>query len=78
MTSADSLFEHGRKQRALAQAPLPERMRPRNFDEFVGQEHILGPDRVLRRTIATGAQAKLAEGVAQLQALENLRKKLKR
>ena len=52
MTSPDSLFEHGRKQRALEQAPLPERMRPRNFDEFVGQEHILGPDRVLRRTIA--------------------------
>jgi putative ATPase len=26
-------------------------MRPRSFDEFVGQEHILGPDRVLRRAI---------------------------
>jgi putative ATPase len=27
-------------------------MRPRTFEEFVGQEHILGPDRVLRRAIA--------------------------
>lgn len=54
MTSEGSLFEHGRRQRTLAQAPLPERMRPGNFDEFVGQEHILGPDRVLRRAIAAG------------------------
>lgn len=52
MTSSDSLFEFGRQQRANITAPLAERMRPRNFDEFVGQEHILGPDRVLRRSIA--------------------------
>src|SRR5947209_19131585 len=31
--------------------PLAARMRPRNFDEFVGQDHILSPDRVLRRSI---------------------------
>lgn len=31
--------------------PLAARMRPRTFDEFVGQDKILGPDRVLRRTI---------------------------
>lgn len=52
MTSMDSLFEQGRQQHARAQAPLPERMRPRNFDEFVGQEHILGSERMLRRAIA--------------------------
>ena len=46
-----TLFEHDRQQRASALAPLPERMRPRSFDEFVGQEHVLGPDRALRRTI---------------------------
>ena len=46
-----TLFEHDRQQRALSLAPLPERMRPRSFDEFVGQEHVLGPDRALRRTI---------------------------
>ena len=51
MASTESLFEHGRQQRAKAGSPLPERMRPRTFDEFVGQEHILGPDRVLRRAI---------------------------
>ena len=46
-----TLFEHDRQQRASSLAPLPERMRPRSFDEFVGQEHVLGPDRALRRTI---------------------------
>jgi len=33
-------------------APLAERMRPRTFEEFVGQEHILAADRVLRRSMA--------------------------
>ena len=32
-------------------APLAARMRPRNFDEFVGQEHILAPGKLLRRAI---------------------------
>ncbi|HAO98553.1 MAG TPA: AAA family ATPase [Fibrobacteres bacterium] len=31
--------------------PLADRMRPRTLDEFVGQEHILGPGRLLRRAI---------------------------
>ena len=52
MTSTGYLFEQGGQQRTLAQAPLAERMRPRTFDEFVGQEHVLGPDRVLRRALA--------------------------
>ena len=52
MTSENSLFEYGRQQRAGTDAPLAERMRPRSFEEFVGQEHILGSDRVLRRSIA--------------------------
>ncbi|MBN1504606.1 MAG: replication-associated recombination protein A [Candidatus Eisenbacteria bacterium] len=32
-------------------APLADRMRPRNFEEFVGQEHVVGPGRVLRKAI---------------------------
>ena len=35
-----------RAQRAVE--PLAVRMRPRNLDEFVGQEHILGPGKLLR------------------------------
>ncbi len=31
--------------------PLPARMRPEDLDGFVGQEHLLGPGRVLRRLI---------------------------
>src|SRR4051812_22896585 len=31
--------------------PLAERMRPEKFDDFVGQEHILGPDKPLRMQI---------------------------
>ena len=34
-----------------AQAPLADRMRPRTLDEFVGQAHIVGPGRLLRRAI---------------------------
>ena len=31
--------------------PLAYRMRPRNLEEYVGQEHILGKDKILYRTI---------------------------
>jgi putative ATPase len=34
-----------------ARAPLAERMRPRTFDEFVGQQEIVGPGRPLRAAI---------------------------
>lgn len=32
-------------------APLADRMRPRNLDEFIGQAHIVGPGKLLRRAI---------------------------
>lgn len=42
-----------RRQQAVAKAaPLAARMRPRTLDEFVGQEHILGRGRLLRRMLA--------------------------
>lgn len=34
-----------------AMAPLADRMRPRTIAEFVGQEHLLGADKLLRRII---------------------------
>src|SRR5476651_2067092 len=34
-----------------AKAPLAERMRPRTFDEFVGQQDLLGPGKPLREAI---------------------------
>lgn len=33
------------------EAPLAARMRPRSFDEFVGQEHLVGKGHVLRKSI---------------------------
>ena len=34
--------------------PLAERMRPKTLDDFVGQEHIVGKNKLLRRAIQTG------------------------
>jgi len=34
--------------------PLPERLRPRTLDEYVGQEHLVGKDSVLRKMIESG------------------------
>ncbi len=46
-----TLFDHQRQQRLRRSAPLAARVRPRTFDDLVGQEHIVGPGRVLRRSI---------------------------
>ena len=43
--------EEGDKNAVSATAPLATRMRPRILDEFVGQEHILAPGKLLRRAI---------------------------
>src|SRR3954469_24276654 len=32
-------------------SPLAERMRPRDLDHYIGQEHLVGPAAVLRRSI---------------------------
>ena len=34
-----------------SEAPLAARMRPRTLDEYIGQEHIVGPGKLLRRAI---------------------------
>jgi len=45
------LFSHAHDQRMRSEAPLAARMRPRTLDEFVGQQDILGPGKLLRRAI---------------------------
>ncbi len=45
------LFEYTRKDILEKEAPLASRMRPRTLDEVVGQEHIIGDDRLLSRAI---------------------------
>jgi putative ATPase len=47
----DDLFDAASRRFRSEQAPLADRMRPRTLDEFVGQEHILGPGSLLRRAI---------------------------
>src|SRR6476620_10908494 len=39
---------------ASAGAPLADRMRPRSLSEFVGQSHLVGEGRLLRRLLETG------------------------
>lgn len=46
-----TLFEDRGKALLNRQAPLATRMRPRTLDEFVGQEKLVGPGRVVRRMI---------------------------
>ena len=45
------LFDHALNERMQTESPLAARLRPRTLDEFVGQEHIIGEDRLLRRAI---------------------------
>ena len=45
------LFEFTRKGILEKGAPLASRMRPRTLDEVVGQEHIIGEDKLLSRAI---------------------------
>ncbi|MBN2149087.1 MAG: AAA family ATPase [Anaerolineales bacterium] len=45
------LFTHASQERMKSEAPLAARMRPHSLDEFVGQEDILGPGKLLRRAI---------------------------
>jgi putative ATPase len=46
------LFSDAASQRAGEVAPLAQRLRPRTLDEFVGQQHVLGPGSALRLAIA--------------------------
>jgi putative ATPase len=45
------LFEHAGQKDLQSQAPLAERMRPTTLAEFLGQEHLTGEGRFLRRAI---------------------------
>jgi len=45
------LFDHALHDRMKREAPLAARMRPRTLEEFIGQEHIVGEGKLLRRAI---------------------------
>lgn len=48
---AMDLFEQNQQRLTEAEAPLAARMRPRSLQEFIGQDAIIGPGRLLRRAI---------------------------
>jgi putative ATPase len=45
------LFDHALQERMQSEAPLAARMRPRTLEEYIGQEHIIGEGKLLRRAI---------------------------
>ncbi len=49
------LWSAKREQARAAVQPLALRMRPRTLDEFVGQEHLLAPGKLLRRMLQADA-----------------------
>ena len=48
-THTDDLFVHSAAKAAAKKAPLAERMRPRTLEEYVGQQRLLGPGRLLKQ-----------------------------
>lgn len=47
----DELIEHAAAERLRQEAPLARRVAPRTLDDLVGQDHILGKGKILRRAI---------------------------
>ncbi|MEE1565513.1 MAG: replication-associated recombination protein A, partial [Acidimicrobiales bacterium] len=48
---AGDLFSDAARERLARRAPLADRLRPTSLDDVVGQEHLVGPGRPLRRLI---------------------------
>ena len=46
-----SLFEQAEQSNLKSAQPLAARMRPQNLAEFVGQQHFLGPGKLLRQLV---------------------------
>ena len=51
MKDTMDLFEYNAQAQLKKGSPLAYRMRPQTLEEFVGQQHIIGPGTLLRRAI---------------------------
>jgi putative ATPase len=51
MREMADLWSQDRRAKRAAAEPLASRMRPRSLDEFAGQEHVVGPGKLLRRML---------------------------
>ncbi|MEQ9161812.1 MAG: AAA family ATPase, partial [Ilumatobacter fluminis] len=47
----DDLFSAAVEDRLRSSAPLAARLRPRTIDDVVGQDHLVGPGKPLRRLV---------------------------
>ena len=54
MRMEKDMFEQQYEEQVEREAPLATRLRPTAFDDFVGQEHLVGKGHVLRKAIDTG------------------------
>ena len=54
-----TLFGLSERANIVSAAPLALRMRPRNLDEFLGQGHFLGPDKLLTRMLEADSLSSL-------------------
>jgi len=59
MMNDSDLFSRAATENVELQPPLAERMRPGTLQEYVGQEHLLGEDKLLRRMIENDQLASL-------------------
>jgi putative ATPase len=50
---SDDLFAVAAEEQRRARAPLAARLRPRTIDDVVGQDHLVGPGKPLRRLVET-------------------------
>ena len=54
-----TLFGRSEEANIAAAVPLAARLRPRNLDEFLGQRHFLGPDKLLKRMLEADSLSSL-------------------
>ena len=59
MTLFGDISEDGRAAKRAPLAPLAERMRPADLDEYLGQDELLGEGRALRAAIEQGVAGSL-------------------
>lgn len=57
-----TLFDLNKEKTMQKSAPLAQRMRPQTLDEILGQQHIIGQGKLLRRAIETDKLSSLIFG----------------
>jgi putative ATPase len=45
------LFDHNKGSVSHRETPLADRMRPQRWEDFLGQDHLVGPNSLLRKAV---------------------------